>query len=164
MLTDDLLFASGPGRASTRSADGLLGEIGQLLNVDETHPIEVEGNTDNVPIHGEQFPSNWQLSTARASTVVQFLIEHSVSPHRLTATGYAEQRPAGERRNRGRAGAQPPRGNRDASASTAPKANSNQGERTRQHMLKNKKIMLAIAARAAVRRLHDDQAQAGRSR
>jgi chemotaxis protein MotB len=106
VLTDQLLFASGQAALNPR-ADGLLSEIGQLLNVDESHPIAVEGNTDNVPIHSALFPSNWQLSTARASTVVQYLIEHGVSPHRLTATGYADQRPlasdataAGRARNR----------------------------------------------------------------
>jgi len=106
VLTDDLLFASGQANLEGR-ADGLLGEIAQLLNVDETHPISVEGNTDNVPIHSSQFPSNWQLSTARASTVVQFLIAHGVGPSRLTATGNAEQHPvdsnataAGRARNR----------------------------------------------------------------
>jgi chemotaxis protein MotB len=92
VLTDDLLFASGQATLEGR-ADGLLGEIAQLLNVDETHPISVEGNTDNVPIHSSEFPSNWQLSTARASTVVQFLVAKGVSPSRLTASGNAEQRP-----------------------------------------------------------------------
>lgn len=106
VLTDDLLFASGQA-ALEGHADGLLDEIAQLLNVDQTHPISVEGNTDNVPIHSSEFPSNWQLSTARASTVVQFLIAHGVSSSRLTATGNAEQRPvdsnataAGRARNR----------------------------------------------------------------
>jgi len=93
VLTDDLLFASGQATLDTR-ATGLLGEIGALLNVDQTHPISVEGNTDNVPIHSSLFPSNWQLSTARASTVVQFLIAHGVGADRLTASGNAEQRPA----------------------------------------------------------------------
>jgi chemotaxis protein MotB len=92
VLTDDLLFATGSAVLEGR-ADGLLSEIGQLLNVDETHPIDVEGNTDDVPIHSSQFSSNWELSTARASTVVNFLVEHGVAPSRLTATGYAEQRP-----------------------------------------------------------------------
>ncbi len=92
VLTDDLLFASGQAALDSR-ADGLLAEIGQLLNVDETHPIDVEGNTDDVPIHSGQFPSNWQLSTARASTVVQFLTEHGVAASRLTASGYADQHP-----------------------------------------------------------------------
>jgi chemotaxis protein MotB len=92
VLTDDLLFASGQATLEGR-ADGLLAEIAQLLNVDHTHPISVEGNTDNVPIHSSQFPSNWELSTARASTVVRFLIAHGVGSGRLTAAGNAEQRP-----------------------------------------------------------------------
>ena len=106
VLTDDLLFASGQATLEGR-ADGLLAEIAQLLNVDHTHPISVEGNTDNVPIHSSQFPSNWELSTARASTVVRFLIAHGVGSYRLTAAGNAEQRPydsnataAGRARNR----------------------------------------------------------------
>jgi chemotaxis protein MotB len=106
VLTDDLLFSSGQATLNSR-ADGLLGEIGQLLNIDQTHPIDVEGNTDNVPIQSAQFPSNWELSTARASTVVRFLIGHGVGPRRLTATGNADQRPvasdltaAGRARNR----------------------------------------------------------------
>jgi chemotaxis protein MotB len=106
VLTDDLLFASGQASLDNR-ATGLLEEIGALLNVDQTHPISVEGNTDNVPIHSSQFPSNWELSTARASTVVRFLIAHGVGANRLTATGNAEQHPvdtnttaAGRARNR----------------------------------------------------------------
>jgi chemotaxis protein MotB len=106
VLTDDLLFASGQAALEGR-ATGLLSEIAQLLNVDETHPISVEGNTDNVPIHSSLYPSNWELSTARASTVVRFLISHGVAATRLTALGNAEQRPvdsnataAGRARNR----------------------------------------------------------------
>lgn len=93
VLTDDLLFASGQATLEPQ-ATGLLTEIAQLLNVDQTHPISVEGNTDNVPIHSALYPSNWELSTARASTVVEFLIAHGVGASRLTASGNAEQRPA----------------------------------------------------------------------
>ncbi len=106
VLTDDLLFPSGRATLDGK-AYSLLGEIGQLLNIDETHPISVEGNTDNVPIHSSQFSSNWELSTARASAVVEFLAEHGVAPHRLTASGNADQQPvasnsteAGRARNR----------------------------------------------------------------
>ncbi len=106
VLTDDLLFASGQASLDGR-ASGLLGEIAALLNVDQVHPISVEGNTDNVPIHSGRFPSNWELSTARASTVVRFLIGHGVGANRLTASGNADQRPvdpnttaAGRARNR----------------------------------------------------------------
>jgi chemotaxis protein MotB len=56
--------------------------------------IRVEGHTDDVPIHTAQFGSNWELSTARATTVVQFLIEAGgVAASRLAAAGYAEYRP-----------------------------------------------------------------------
>jgi chemotaxis protein MotB len=92
VLTDDLLFASGQATLSAR-ATGLLSEVGSLLNIDQTHPIDVEGNTDDVPIQSSSFPSNWELSAARASTVVRFLIGRGVSPHRLSATGNADQRP-----------------------------------------------------------------------
>lgn len=106
VLTDDLLFASGQATLSS-NATSLLSEIGQLLNIDETHPISVEGNTDDVPIHSSLYPSNWQLSTARASSVVEFLITHGIAASRLTASGNADQRPvaseateAGRARNR----------------------------------------------------------------
>jgi len=92
VLTDSLLFSSGQATLDLR-AHSLLSEIGGLLNIDQTHPIAVEGNTDDVPIQGAQFASNWELSTARASTVVRYLIEHGVGASRLSAAGYAEQRP-----------------------------------------------------------------------
>ena len=91
VLTDDLLFASGEATLSPRS-DALLEKIAQLLQLAGGHPIDVEGNTDNVPIHG-QYPSNWELSTARASTVVRFLVEKGLAPSRLVAVGYADQHP-----------------------------------------------------------------------
>ena len=105
VLTDSLLFPSGSATLESHGQP-LLIEIAGLLNVDHIHPIDVEGNTDNVPISGP-FPSNWELSTARASTVVRFLTGRGVDPQRLSATGYADQRPiasnataAGRARNR----------------------------------------------------------------
>jgi chemotaxis protein MotB len=92
VLTDRLLFPSGSASLIAQ-ADPLLEEISGLLNVDRAPPIAVEGNTDNVPISGGAFPSNWELSTARASTVVRFLIATGVSPPRLSASGYANLRP-----------------------------------------------------------------------
>lgn len=61
------------------------GEIG--------NPIVVEGHTDNVPIHGERFSSNWELSAARAFSVIRFLIGRGIAPERLAAHGYGEYRP-----------------------------------------------------------------------
>ncbi len=92
VLTDSLLFTSGSA-ALERQGQPLLTEIAALLNVDHVHPIAVEGNTDNVPITGGAFPSNWELSTARASSVVRFLIAKGVDSQRLSAVGYAEQHP-----------------------------------------------------------------------
>ncbi len=92
VLTDSLLFASGSATLDAQG-DPLLSEVADLVNVDQTHPIAVEGNTDAVPVQGGIFPSNWELSTARASTVVRYLIGKGVDPQRLTAIGYASLRP-----------------------------------------------------------------------
>lgn len=57
-------------------------------------PLRVEGHTDNVPIHNAQFSSNWELSTARASTIARLLLEHGViHPVNVSAAGYAEFHP-----------------------------------------------------------------------
>jgi len=70
-------------------------------------PITIEGHTDNTPINTYRFPSNWELSAVRASTVARLFIDSGVRPDRLTAAGYADQRPvadnaaeAGRGRNR----------------------------------------------------------------
>ncbi|RLE14896.1 flagellar motor protein MotB [Candidatus Aerophobetes bacterium] len=55
--------------------------------------IVVEGHTDNLPIHTERFPSNWELSAARAINVAKYLIKKGVSPSRVGVVGYADSRP-----------------------------------------------------------------------
>jgi chemotaxis protein MotB len=56
--------------------------------------LRVEGHTDNTPIHTAQFPSNWELSTARATFLLQYLISNgNIPPQRLSAVGYGEYRP-----------------------------------------------------------------------
>ena len=92
VLTDNLLFTSGSATLQP-GADKLLDEVAQLLNLDPSHPITVEGHTDNQPIATAQFPSNWELSTTRATNVVRFLISRSVSASRLGAVGYADLHP-----------------------------------------------------------------------
>jgi chemotaxis protein MotB len=58
-----------------------------------TNPIRVEGHTDNIPIHTDRFPSNWELSIARAVNVVRHMIEEGkIHPQRLSAVGYGESR------------------------------------------------------------------------
>ena len=59
-----------------------------------SYNIRVEGHTDNAPIHTPQFPSNWELSTARATFLLQYLISNAEIPaQRLSAVGYGEYRP-----------------------------------------------------------------------
>ena len=86
-----------PGSASVRP-DSLpaLQTIGELLK-DSSSPIVVEGHTDNLPIKTAAFPSNWELSTARATTIVSYLIDElKYDPMRLAAAGYGEYRPVAD--------------------------------------------------------------------
>ncbi|HPN37156.1 MAG TPA: OmpA family protein, partial [Melioribacteraceae bacterium] len=55
--------------------------------------VEVEGHTDNIPINTPQYPSNWELSTNRATNIVKLFIEEGIPPVRLRAAGYADSRP-----------------------------------------------------------------------
>lgn len=82
------------GRADIKpEARRFLDEISSLLAA-LPNPIRIEGHTDNLPIRTERFPSNWELSTARATNVTRYLIEqHGLDPHRLSAAGYGEYRP-----------------------------------------------------------------------
>lgn len=57
------------------------------------YSIHVEGHTDNLPIYSSQYPTNWELSAARASAVVRYLIELGIKPERLSATGFGATRP-----------------------------------------------------------------------
>jgi len=92
ILTDRVVFD--PGQASLKApAVPVLTGVAHALQIDKTHPIMVEGHTDNVPISGSQFPSNWELSTARASVVVRFLIHTGINRFRLGAAGYANLYP-----------------------------------------------------------------------
>ena len=59
--------------------------------------LRVDGHTDKDPIKTARFPSNWELSSARAISVVQFLINQGLSPNRLAATGFGEFRPLDDR-------------------------------------------------------------------
>jgi chemotaxis protein MotB len=92
LLTDQVVFDPGQAILKPAAAPVLTG-VAHALNIDKTHPIMVEGHTDNVPISGSQFPSNWELSTARASVVVRFLIHTGIDKFRLGAAGYANLYP-----------------------------------------------------------------------
>jgi chemotaxis protein MotB len=107
LLTDKLLFASGSAVIENETALRVLDEIGAIVAVERKHPVEVEGHTDDRPIQTSQFPSNWQLSGARAGAVVQRVIGAGVDGDRVSLGGYAAREPvasnateAGRARNR----------------------------------------------------------------
>ncbi len=64
-----------------------------LKKLSQEYEIIVEGHTDNVPIRTAQFASNWELSTARATSVVRYLISKGINPSKISAIGYGEYRP-----------------------------------------------------------------------
>jgi chemotaxis protein MotB len=75
--------------SAMNSVDRLAGVVAP-----RTESLRIEGHTDNVPIHNAHFPSNWELSTARATELVQlFIFRYHVMPSRLSAAGYAEFHP-----------------------------------------------------------------------
>ena len=104
-INSEILFASGEARLSD-SAQQILKQVAALLKSQNNH-INVEGYTDNVPITTEAFPSNWELSAARAASVVHLFTSVGVQPQRLAAIGFGEYRPVapnisdeGRRKNR----------------------------------------------------------------
>ncbi len=82
-----------PGEAELQAdALGTLTEVAHILAAEQL-PIEVEGHTDNLPISTAQFPSNWELSAARASSVVRLFIASGIQSALLKATGHADNFP-----------------------------------------------------------------------
>ena len=84
-------FGSGSADASEQ-AQKIFDEIAVILK-NYSNPVQVEGFTDNIPIKSPKYPTNWELSTARASTIVKYLASRGVSPERLSAVGYGEYQP-----------------------------------------------------------------------
>ncbi|ARU26821.1 flagellar motor protein MotD [Cellvibrio sp. PSBB006] len=104
-LKDSILFASG-GTDLSLQAQAIFDEIAGILK-GYSNPIQVEGYTDNIPINNPRYPSNWELSSARASAIVKLLAARGVAPQRLSAVGFGEfqpvasnEHPAGRAQNR----------------------------------------------------------------
>lgn len=104
-LKDSILFASG-GTDLSLQAQAIFDEIAGILK-GYPNPIQVEGYTDNIPINNPRYPSNWELSSARASAIVKLLAARGVAPQRLSAVGFGEfqpvasnEHPAGRAQNR----------------------------------------------------------------
>ena len=90
-ISSPVLFES--GRAELKPDIGpflekLLEDLKHMKNT-----VIVEGHTDNIPIHTRRYDSNWELSTARAFSVIHFFLNRGVSPERLVAHGFSEYRP-----------------------------------------------------------------------
>jgi len=94
-MVEKILFDSGSA-VIKKNGTRVLDRVAEILKGLRGQQIKVEGHTDNVPIGpglAEKFPTNWELSTARATTVVRYLQGRGVSPTVLSAEGYADYRP-----------------------------------------------------------------------
>jgi chemotaxis protein MotB len=98
LLTDKLFFDSGSAVVNA-AALPTLARIGGIIATEAEHPVRVEGHTDDRPIATSQFPSNWQLSGARAGAVVQRMVGAGVAGQRVSLAGYAAQHPVAENAN-----------------------------------------------------------------
>jgi chemotaxis protein MotB len=109
-MVDEILFDSGEATLKPRGVE-VLKKVGGVLVKVKDRPITVQGHTDNVPIRGalaKRFPTNWELSSARATNVARFLQDQAgVDPAHLSAVAFSEYRPrvsndsdAGRRANR----------------------------------------------------------------
>jgi chemotaxis protein MotB len=91
-LKDKILFASGSARVG-KEGEAALAKIADALKTVNGKIIRVEGHTDDVPTGGGQFPTNWELSLARAMAVVRTLQDSGVDPMTLSAAGYGQYQP-----------------------------------------------------------------------
>jgi chemotaxis protein MotB len=91
-INTDILFPSGSGAFST-AAEPVLDKLAEVLKP-FPNPIRVEGHTDDRPIHTGAFPSNWELSAARAASVVHQFTKQGIDPLRLEIVGFGEFHPA----------------------------------------------------------------------
>lgn len=99
VLQSELLFTSGAaelgpaGKEQLNELADTLKEIAEEIPADIEWILSVAGHTDRRPIRTAQFPSNWELSTARALSIVNYLIGQGIAPDRLSAAGFAEFHP-----------------------------------------------------------------------
>ncbi|HEB85054.1 MAG TPA: flagellar motor protein MotB [Bacteroidetes bacterium] len=93
IISNNTLFESGQADLKPEFLS-LLAEIAATIKAKPYSEVRVEGHTDNVPIHTSQFPSNWELSAARALAVTKyFVFRGGLDPKKLSAVGYGEYRP-----------------------------------------------------------------------
>ena len=90
-IQDVVLFDTGSAELRAQSRD-LIEELGRIVT-DFDMPVVVAGHTDDRPIRTRVFPSNWELSSARASTVARIVVQQGLAPSQIHVEGYAEHRP-----------------------------------------------------------------------
>ncbi|MCX7724980.1 MAG: OmpA family protein [Thermodesulfovibrio sp.] len=90
-LPDSLLFSSGSAELKPESIEALIRISEKLKEI--PGKVAIEGHTDNVPIRSSIYKSNWELSAARASSVLHFLLQRGLSPDRFLIAGYGEYKP-----------------------------------------------------------------------
>ena len=91
-LPNNVLFKTGSANLNPEGQEALT-QIGGVLTQFSDRRFQIEGHSDNVPIKSSRFPSNWELSTARALSVVHLLTEMGVNPENISAAGFGEFRP-----------------------------------------------------------------------
>ena len=92
-IDNSILFDSGQAMLKKKVRKSLV-KIARAINKYPENNIQIEGHTDNVPIHTERFPSNWELSSARALAVLRFFVDQTdMDPRKLSAVGYGEYHP-----------------------------------------------------------------------
>ena len=93
-LNSSLLFPSGDAIPND-AAFAIIEKVARIL-APYRNPVHVEGFTDNVPIHNSQYPTNWELSAARAASIVRMLAQDGLDAGRLAAVGYGEFQPVAD--------------------------------------------------------------------
>ena len=94
-LKDDILFGSAEAQLQPNATEALNKIIDILSKID--NPVIIEGHTDSFPIKSAKYSSNWELSTARATSVIDYLVKSKrINPKRLSAVGYGEYAPVAE--------------------------------------------------------------------
>lgn len=91
-LSENILFDSGKSDLKKEGEEALT-QVATVLSSIANRDFQIAGHTDNIPIKSAKFPSNWELSTARAVEVTRFLSEKGVDSSRLSAAGYADTQP-----------------------------------------------------------------------
>ena len=90
-INGQVLYQQGDSSLKPES-DAILARIAALVR-GSRHRVMIEGHTDDIPIQTARYPSNWELSTARAIAAMRFLVDHNVEAERVSVAGYADQRP-----------------------------------------------------------------------